>query len=157
MSDGDERADMPDVPGPPGGVELAPGVTVPPGAVRVQASRSSGPGGQNVNKVNTRMELWVPLDAIAGLTERAKQRLAQQAGGRLTRAGEIHLWSEAERSQEGNREAVWQRLRELVQNALHEPKRRRRTRPTAASRQKRLQRKKERGQVKAQRRRVEPD
>lgn len=77
------------IPQVPGGVEVAPGVYVAEEAMRLQFARSSGPGGQNVNKLNTKAELWVALEAIRGLDEAARGRLAQLAGQRLTAAGEI--------------------------------------------------------------------
>src|SRR5947208_14173904 len=87
-------------------ITLAPGVYAPESALRLQYSRSGGPGGQNVNKVNTRAQLWLPIDAITGLSESALARLRQFAGHRLTAAGEIHIVAETERTQEGNRTAV---------------------------------------------------
>jgi len=136
----------------PEGVELAPGVHAPQSALRWQFARSSGPGGQNVNKVNTKAEVWIPLESIRGLTDRARGRLARLAGRRLTGAGEIHVASDTERTQEGNRAAALGRLRELLIEAMHEPKRRRKTRPSKASRERRLQSKKHRSEIKAHRR-----
>ena len=135
-----------------GGVELAPGVTVAESALRFNYSRSSGPGGQNVNKLNTKAEVWVPLSAIAGMPPDAMERLAQFAGKRITKENELHIVSETARTQEGNREAVLERLRELISRALHRPKRRRATKPSRASKQRRLNEKKRRGEVKARRR-----
>jgi ribosome-associated protein len=135
-----------------GGMELAPGVFAPPGAVRFQFARSGGPGGQNVNKLNTKAELWVRVDALGGLSAPARNRLRQFAGRRLTGAGEIHLASETERGQEGNRSAVLERLRELILRAQVEPKTRRKTRPSRAAKRRRLDAKKRRGQIKALRR-----
>ena len=146
---------MPDdlLPNPsPAGVELAPRVFAPQSALRWQFARSSGPGGQNVNKVNTKAELWVAIDAIAGLSERARARLQQFAGKRLTAGGEIHISSDTERTQEANRAAALDRLRELLVRAMHEPRPRRRTKPTKASRERRLESKKRRSQIKAGRR-----
>ena len=143
--------DSPLIPGP-SGVELAPRVSAPQSAVRWQFARSSGPGGQNVNKVNTKAELWVAIDAIVGLTDRARARLQDLAGKRLTAGGEIHVSSDTERTQEANRSAALDRLRELLVRAMHEPKPRRKTRPTRASRQRRLESKRRRSQVKARRR-----
>jgi ribosome-associated protein len=132
--------------------ELVPGVRVPESAMRFQFARSGGPGGQNVNKLNTKAELWVPLSAISGLSERALARLRALAGRRLTSAGEIHITSETERSQEGNRSAVVERLRQLLLEALREPKPRRKTRPSRAAKQRRLESKRKRSEVKSRRR-----
>lgn len=132
-------------------IELAPGVFAPASAVRVQYSRSGGPGGQNVNKVNTRAQLWVPLGAIVGLTESALARLRQFAGKRLTAADEINVVAETERTQERNRQAVMDRLRLLIEQAAREPKRRRKTKPSRAARERRLAGKKRRAQIKARR------
>src|SRR4051812_9111324 len=119
--------------------------------MRFRYARSSGPGGQNVNKVNTKAEMWVPLTAIFGLRERALERLRQMAGKRLTIAGEIHIASDTHRTQEANREAVMQRFRDLLSQAAREPKRRRKTKPSRASKQRRVDSKKRRGDIKAKR------
>src|SRR5215207_9839447 len=95
---------------PVAGTELAPGVSARPDALRMQFSRSSGPGGQNVNKLATKAELWLPLDAVIGMSQAAIDRLRVAAGRRITAAGELHLISESERGQEGNKAAVMQRL-----------------------------------------------
>ena len=136
----------------PSGVELAPGLRVPGSALRWQFARSGGPGGQNVNKVNTKAELWVPLDVLTALTDRAKARLHKLAGRRLTAAGEIHVSAETERTQEANRAAALERLRELLVEAMREPKPRRKTGPTRASKQRRLDSKHRRSEIKARRR-----
>ena len=133
-------------------IEVAPGILVAPGGLRMQFARSGGPGGQNVNKVNTKAELWVKIDALAGLNLRARARLRALAGSRLTQQDEIHLRAEAERSQEANREDVLDRLRQLIVQARVEPKVRRRTRPSRASKQRRLDAKRQRGQIKSHRR-----
>jgi ribosome-associated protein len=132
-------------------IELAPGVFAPASAVRVQYSRSGGPGGQNVNKVNTRVQLWVPVGGIVGLSEPALARLRQFAGKRLTAADEINIVAETERTQERNRQAVMDRLRLLIEQAAREPKRRRKTKPSRAARERRLAVKKRRGEIKARR------
>ena len=134
------------------GVELAPGSFAPESAGRFQYSRSSGPGGQNVNKVNTKAELWVTASAITGLTDAARLRLQEMAGHRLTIAGEIHIASDTERRQEANREEVLARLRELLLQAIHEPKKRRKTRPSRAAKRRRVDGKRRRGDIKAKRR-----
>jgi ribosome-associated protein len=147
----DDRAPAP--PKPAGArVELAPGVSVPESALRFQYARSSGPGGQNVNKVNSKAELWVQAAAILGLTDPARARLQQMAGRRWTAAGEIHFAADTERRQELNREEVLTRLRELLLRAMHEPKKRKRTKPTRASKQRRVESKRRRGEIKSGRR-----
>jgi ribosome-associated protein len=140
----------------PGMLELGPGVAAPEGALRFQASRSSGPGGQNVNKLNTRIELWLDLSQVRGLEERVQQRLILLAGKRLTASGELHLASDSHRSQQANRQQVLQRLRELIVRAQRLPRPRKKTRPSAASRRRRLEQKKQRGQVKSLRGPVQP-
>jgi ribosome-associated protein len=135
-----------------GGIELAPGVRAPQSAVRFQFARSGGPGGQNVNKLNTKAELWVALDAITGMTNRALARLRAAAGRRLTASGEIHLICETERGQEANRAAVLQRLREMILAARVEPKVRRKVKPSKAAKARRMDQKRRRGEIKAGRR-----
>jgi len=135
-----------------GGVELAPGVFAPADAVRVQYARGSGPGGQNVNKVNTKAEVWVDLSRIRGMTFGAVERLKTLAGSRVTVAGEIHFSSDESRSQEANRAAVMRRLREMIVRARVEPKRRRKTKPTKGSKMRRLNAKRRTGEIKAGRR-----
>ncbi len=102
-------------------------------------SRGSGPGGQNVNKLNTKAEAWIALGRISGLSPAALHRLRTLAGRRITAADELHLVSEVHRTQEGNRREIFSRLRDLILHAQKEPKRRRKTRPTAASRRRRLE------------------
>jgi ribosome-associated protein len=136
----------------PGGTELARGVFAPPGAIRLQSARASGPGGQNVNKVNTRMELWLDLSQLTGLRESALARLRHMAGKRLTDAGLLHLSAGEHRSQEANRQTLFDRLRTMIQQARIEPKVRRKTKPTRSSQRARYDAKKRRGEVKSQRR-----
>jgi ribosome-associated protein len=140
-------------PGAAGGrVELAPGVSVAESAIRLQYSRSSGPGGQNVNKVNTRVQLWAPIAAIAGLSESAIERLRRIAPSRITAEGEILIEADVERTQEGNRQAVFDRLRQLIEQAGKEPRRRKKTKPSRAARERRIKSKRQRGEVKSKRR-----
>ncbi len=149
-------ADSPPIPTPGdsggAGIELAPGVTIAKDALRLQYARSGGPGGQNVNKLNSKAEIWVPVTALRGLRDTAIARLRTAAGSRLTKGDEIHIVSESERSQEGNRQDVMDRLRELIVQAKVEPKRRRKTKPSAGAKRRRLESKKRRGEIKAQRR-----
>jgi ribosome-associated protein len=132
--------------------EILPGVCVLPSAVRFQYARSRGPGGQNVNKVNTKAELWVRVEAISGLSDRAVQRLRAIAGKRLTSGGEIHVAADTERSQEGNRLAALVRLRAMLAAAIHEPKPRRKTKPSRAAVRRRVESKRHRAKIKSSRR-----
>ncbi len=147
-----EGDDLIAVPAPPAGVEVAPGVTAPDAAVRLQYARSSGPGGQNVNKVNTKAELWVTVAALVGLTDAARGRLSALAGSRLTAAGQIHIAADNRRSQEMNRAEAFDRLRDLIVQAQHEPKRRVKRKVSKGAKRRRLDAKKRRGDVKANRR-----
>lgn len=128
------------------------GVRVPESAVRVQFSRASGPGGQNVNKVNSRVEMWVKLNAIDGLTDGAQIRLRQMCGSRLTQEDEIHLDAHERRSQVANRELALERLRELLLRAIVEPKKRKKTRPSYGAKKRRLESKRRRSEIKQGRR-----
>jgi ribosome-associated protein len=105
-----------------------------------------------VNKVNTKAELWVDVSRVRGMTLAAVERLKAAAGSRLTSGGEIHLASDESRSQEGNRAAVFERLRAMIVEARREPKRRRKTKPSYGSKMRRLESKKRRGEIKARRR-----
>jgi ribosome-associated protein len=133
-------------------LRLAPGVTVPEGMLVFSTSRSGGPGGQHVNKTESKVELRVPLHAIVGLGLRALDRLAVLAGERLTADGELILTCEETRSQRQNRELVIERLGELIREARAVPKVRRPSKPTWGSKQRRLGEKSQRAEVKRQRR-----
>lgn len=135
-----------------GGEEVAPGVVAPEGSLRIRFSRGGGPGGQNVNKLNTRAQLWVVVRHLVGMSDRAKARLRVLAGSRLTLADEITLVSDAQRSQEANRQEVLARLREMIMRARIEPKARRKTKPSKAAKQRRLDQKRHRGAMKSERR-----
>jgi ribosome-associated protein len=140
-----------DVPVNSAQIELAPGVSVPSDGLHIQYARSSGPGGQNVNKLNTRAELWVGVAQIRGLLPSAINRLRRLAGKRLTRDDRIHLIAQTERSQERNREAILDRLREIIRLAQIEPKPRRPTKPSRAAKRRRLEAKRRRGEIKSRR------
>ncbi len=115
------------------GDELAPGVAGAIRSVVIRFARSGGPGGQNVNKLNTKADLRIALTEIEGMPPDAMERLIQLAGWRINVAGELHLTAEIERTQEGNRAAVLGLLRDLITRAMKRPKVRKKTKPTKAS------------------------
>ena len=124
------------------GVELGPGVWTDRTELRFGFSRSSGPGGQNVNKVNTKTELRIRVEAMHGLSDRAVARLKLNAKNRLTAEGDLLLVSETERTQEGNRRACMDKLRALIEAAQKEPKIRKKSKPSKGSKVRRLEGKK---------------
>ena len=123
-------------------------VRVPAAALTMRAVRASGPGGQNVNKVASKVDLRVDLDAIEGLAEAARARLRTLAANRLDAEGRLQITSQATRDQARNLEDAREKVRALVAIALREPKRRRPSRPTAAARERRIESKKHRGATK---------
>src|SRR6056297_886395 len=113
--------------------------------VTFSASRGGGPGGQNVNKVSTKVELRFDVNDSETLTETQKQRILSKLKNRITTDGELVLTSSVERTQWRNKEKVTQKFFELVEQALTPPKKRIKTKPTKASKAKRLENKKKQG------------
>jgi ribosome-associated protein len=129
-------------------IDVTETVRVPASAITVRASRASGPGGQYVNKVATRIDLRVDLTAIEGLSEAARRRLHGLVARRLDSDGRLAVTSQLTRSQSRNLEDARAKVCELVAAALARPTPRRATRPTRTAREQRIAGKKQRGVVK---------
>lgn len=119
--------------------------------LQFQTSRSSGPGGQNVNKVESRVELRFRLPDSQLLTEEQKETLRTKLASRLTAEGELLVVAQEDRSQLRNRETALLKFHQLLTKALHRPKARKATKPSKGAVRKRLESKKKHGEKKANR------
>lgn len=129
-------------------LQVTPTILIDESELQEEFVRASGPGGQNVNKVATAVQLRFNVAETKALPEGVRRRLIKLAGNRITKESELVIEASGERSQTQNREAAREQLVELIQRATVKPKVRRKTKPTYASKQRRLDKKKQRGQIK---------
>jgi ribosome-associated protein len=133
-------------------IAVRPGVVVPADALSMRAVRASGPGGQNVNKVSSKVELRVDLALVQGLDDGARARLRAAAAGSVDADGFFLVTSQRTRDQRMNLADACEKVRALVARALERPRPRRATRPTRGSVERRIADKKRRGRTKSDRR-----
>lgn len=136
-------------------VVIRPGCVLGPDDLRFRLSRSSGPGGQNVQKVETRVEVLLDLDACKAFDDGQRTRIREALASRVSKAGVLRVVSQAGRTQGENRQRAVERLVELLQWALTEPEQRTATKVPRRERSRRLVSKKRRGSIKAARGRVD--
>ena len=135
-------------------IEVGPHVLVPASALSMRATRASGPGGQNVNKVASKVELRVDLERIEGLSADAHRRLLALSAGRRDSDGRLVVRSQRTRDQHRNLQDARERVRDLVARSLEAPRPRRATKPGPAARGRRLLEKKQAAARKRARRRT---
>ena len=132
-------------------------VSIPYSELTFRYSRSSGPGGQHVQRSESRVELLWDVANSPSLTEEQRRRTLERLGNRLDQEGGLHLTSQATRSQHENKQEVTKRLQRLLAAALRPRARRKRTKPSAAARRRRLEAKRRRSTLKRLRGPVSPD
>jgi len=134
-------------------LKITPNLNIPLSELSFTFSRSSGPGGQHVNKVNSRVTLWFDLRQSPSLSEAQKNALSRKLPGRINRHGQLWLVSDRHRRQMANRQDVLLKFCDLLRDGLKTRARRKKTKTTKASRERRLRLKKDRGRLKSKRRR----
>jgi ribosome-associated protein len=136
-------------------LDISDTISIPMDEITLSAIRSSGAGGQNVNKVATAIQLQFDIRACSALPEAVRERLLEADDKRISAAGVVTIKAREHRTQARNREAALERLRQLVRSALVERKPRRATKPSRKSTRKRLDDKRHRGSIKRSRGRVD--
>jgi len=134
-------------------VRITDTVSIPLSELRFRFARSSGPGGQHVNRSATQVELLFDVAGSPSLNEAQRRRVLRRLKSRIDKEGVLHLVSQRFRSQLRNREEVVERFQRLMREALRVPKRRLPTHPTQASRERRLEEKRRRSEIKEGRQR----